>query len=100
MVEAARVCKSQKKSKKSNVLKEIYIMYIDKNDRAKLGKQMDDYLRENISNEDFFWHIWATMGIPDGATEDDYKDLGDDDEFWTDCLEAFMRCVLLDKEDD
>lgn len=36
------------------------------------------------------------MGMPDGATEDDYKDLEDGDEFWTDCLEAFMRCVLLD----
>ena len=73
-------------------------MYIDKNDRAKLGKQMDDYLRENINNEKIFWNVWALMGVPDGATEDDYEDLEDDDEFWTDCLEAFMRCVLLDND--
>ena len=98
MVEAARTCESQKKSKKSNVLKEIYIMYIDKNDRAKLGKQMDDYLRENINDEEIFWNVWASIGVSDGATEDDYEDLEDDDEFWTDCLEAFMRCVLLDND--
>lgn len=75
-------------------------MYIDKKKRASLGKQMDDYLRDNINNEEIFWGVWASMGIPDGATEDDYEDLEDNDEFWTDCLEAFMRCVLLDKEDD
>ena len=39
------------------------------------------------------------MGMPDGATEYDYEDLKESDEFWTDCLEAFMRCVLLDTQD-
>lgn len=46
--------------------------------------------------EEIFWSVWASMGVPDGATEDDYEDLKESDEFWTDCLEAFMRCVLLD----
>lgn len=71
-------------------------MYIDKESRSKLGKQMDNYLRNNIQDEEIFWRVWASMGMPDGATGDDYKDLEDGDEFWTDCLEAFMRCVLLD----
>lgn len=71
-------------------------MYIDKEFRSKLGKEMDNYLRENIQDEEIFWYVWAAMGMPDGATEDDYKDLEDGDEFWTDCLEAFMRSVLLD----
>lgn len=71
-------------------------MYIDKESRSKLGKKMDDYLRNNIQDEEIFWRVWASMGMPDGATEDDYKDLEGNDDFWTDCLEAFMRCVLID----
>lgn len=71
-------------------------MYLEKESRSKLGKEMDNYLRENIQNEEIFWSVWASMGMPDGATEDDYEDLKESDEFWTDCLEAFMRCVLLD----
>lgn len=74
-------------------------MYLKKESRAKLGKKMDDYMRENIQNEEIFWSVWASMGMPDGATEDDYEDLKESDEFWTDCLEAFMRCVLFDTQD-
>lgn len=74
-------------------------MYLKKESRAKLGKKMDDYMRENIQNEEIFWSVWASMGMPDGATEDYYEDLKESDEFWTDCLEAFMRCVLLDTKD-
>lgn len=71
-------------------------MYLNNKDRPKLGKKMDDYLRSNIEDEEIFWSVWATMGIPDGASKEDYEDLKDSDEFWTDCLEAFMRSVLLD----
>lgn len=71
-------------------------MYLNNKDRPKLGKKMDDYLRSNIEDEEIFWNVWATMGMPDGASKEDYEDLKDSDEFWTDCLEAFMRCVLLD----
>lgn len=71
-------------------------MYLNNKDRPKLGKKMDDYLRSNIEDEEIFWNVWATMGIPDGASKEDYEDLKDSDEFWTDCLEAFMRSVLLD----
>lgn len=74
-------------------------MYIDKKYRPKLGKQMDDYLLEHINNEDEFWNVWATMGMPDGATEEDFLDLEENDEFWTDCLEAFVRTVLLDAKE-
>lgn len=71
-------------------------MYLNNKDRPKLGKKMDDYLRSNIEDEEIFWSVWAAMGIPDGASKEDYEDLKDSDEFWTDCLEAFMRSVLLD----
>lgn len=71
-------------------------MYLNNKDRPKLGKKMDDYLRSNIEDEEIFWSVWAVMGMPDGASKEDYEDLKDSDEFWTDCLEAFMRCVLLD----
>ena len=75
-------------------------MYIKRERRAELGKKMDNYLRENIQDEENFYDIWAVMGIPDGATEEDYDDLKDDDEFWTDCLEAFMRTLLFDAEEN
>lgn len=75
-------------------------MYIKRERRAELGKKMDNYLRENIQDEENFYDIWAAMGIPDGATEEDYEDLKDDDEFWTDCLEAFMRALLFDAEEN
>ena len=42
-------------------------MYLKKESRAKLGKKMDDYMRENIQNEEIFWSVWASMGMPDGA---------------------------------
>lgn len=71
-------------------------MYLNNKDRPKLGKKMDDYLRSNIEDEEIFWSVWVAMGMPDGASKEDYEDLKDSDEFWTDCLEAFMRCVLLD----
>ena len=71
-------------------------MYLNNQDRSKLGRKMDNYLRSNIEDEEVFWSVWAAMGIPDGASKEDYEDLKDNDEFWTDCLEAFMRCVLLD----
>lgn len=71
-------------------------MYLSNKDRPKLGKEMDDYLRSNIEDEEIFWSVWAAMGIPDSASKEDYEDLKDSDEFWTDCLEAFMRSVLLD----
>lgn len=71
-------------------------MYLSNKDRPKLGKKMDDYLRNNIEDEEIFWSVWAAMGIPDGASKEDYEDLKDSNEFWTDCLEAFMRSVLLD----
>ena len=71
-------------------------MYLNNKDRPKLGKKMDDYLRSNIEDEEIFWSVWAAMGMPDGASKEDYENLKDSDEFWTDCLETFMRCVLLD----
>lgn len=75
-------------------------MYIKREKRAELGKKMDNYLRENIQDEENFYGIWAMMGVPDGATEEDYDDLKDDDGFWTDCLEAFMRTILIDAEEN
>lgn len=32
-------------------------MYLKKESRAKLGKKMDDYMRENIQNEEIFWSV-------------------------------------------
>lgn len=70
-------------------------MYTYKESRSKFGKEMDNYLRENIQDKEILWSLWETLGIPDGATEKDYDDL-ENDEFWTDVCESFMRCILLD----
>lgn len=37
-------------------------MYLKKESRAKLGKKMDDYMRENIQNEEIFWSVWLLWG--------------------------------------
>lgn len=65
--------------------------------RVKLLKDMDKHLRDNIQDEEIFCGIWLSVGVPDGACEYDYEDIAEDDELYNDCLEAFARCIILDK---
>lgn len=71
-------------------------MYLNNKDRPKLGKKMDDYLRSNIEDEEIFWNIWATMGIPDGASKEDYEDLKDSDEYNQELIDREDKPVTLE----
>ena len=53
-----------------------------------LLKQMDEYICNKIGNEDC-WIIWITLGVPDGATEDDYCYIANDNEEWVRICQLF-----------
>lgn len=74
-------------------------MYVERGVRAKIGKQMDEYLRTRIQDEEVLCDTWLTYGMPDAATDNYFDDLVEDDEFWIDCLEVFVKALLLDAEE-
>ena len=57
--------------------------------RAKLLKEMNDYIFK-MGNVDI-WFIWAIVGIPESATEEDYKILVSNDAEWVDICDLFGR---------
>lgn len=66
--------------------------------RMKLLKKMDGYLRRNIEDEDVFDGLWLSEGVPDGADDYDYEYIAGDDDAFNECLELFINCCLLDEE--
>lgn len=64
--------------------------------KVRLLKGMDKYLRENVQDEEVFAVEWLGMGVPDGAQEDDYEFIANDDESFDDCLLAFAKCIVYD----
>ena len=66
--------------------------------RKKLLKKMDGYLRMNIEDEDIFIGLWLSEGVPDEACDFDYEYIAGDEEAFNECLELFVRCCLLDEE--
>lgn len=66
--------------------------------RVKLLKKMDGYLRRNIQDEDVFYGLWLSEGVPDGADDYDYEYIAGDDDAFNECLELFIECCLLDEE--
>lgn len=74
----------------------------------KLGKmlfKMDSYLRSHIADEELFYGVWATIGLPDGITEEECicwaEDAINDGDFnpVLDAFFAFAKTLLLDEED-
>jgi len=59
--------------------------------RAKLLKEMNGYILK-MGNVDI-WFTWAIVGIPEFATETDYKMLVSDDAEWVDICGLFGRLV-------
>lgn len=74
-------------------------MYLQNKVRIKYAERMDAYLRNHVP-EDLVEGIWCMRGVPDGASQEDYNAVKDDDAYWSDCLEAFMACVILAAMDD
>ena len=56
--------------------------------RITLLKQMDSYIRDNIGDEEAF-EQWFAYGVPDEATNDDYRSIAEDTVEWTVICEIF-----------
>jgi len=62
------------------------------NGRIKLLKAMDEFVRNEIGDEEITCDVWLACGVPDGAKEDDYDDIANDREMYHDVLECFAKC--------
>lgn len=51
---------------------------------------MNDYVLDVIGDEELT-NMWLMCGVPDGATEDDLRELAEDEELWLDCINTFKR---------
>lgn len=65
--------------------------------RAKFLKQMDDYVRDSIGDETIT-DYWLSMGLPDGADDDEIREIAEDDEEWVEMVEAFAYCLRMEEE--
>lgn len=58
-------------------------------------KAMDDFIH-SVNNEELI-DEWLTYGIPDEASEDDYRAIAEDDELYNGCVKIFKRTVKNDE---
>lgn len=63
--------------------------------RKKLLVQFDEYVRNEIGDDDITCDVWLSEGLPDGYNEDDLNEIAEDDELWLDCVKAFGKCCRL-----
>lgn len=61
-------------------------------ERIKLLKQMNKYICNEIGDEDI-WETWIAVGVPDGATEEDYKFMAEDEDTWCETCILFGRLI-------
>lgn len=66
--------------------------------RIELLKQMNQYII-NIGDEEI-WMDWITIGIPDGATIEDYQFIAYDDKEWADICILFGKLVKYEEEEE
>jgi hypothetical protein len=60
-------------------------------ERKKFLKQMNDYII-NLGDEEV-WYTWIGLGVPDGATEDDYDFMAENDATWRETCELFGNLI-------
>ena len=63
------------------------------NPQAKMLKDMDNWLRQNIDDEELFVN-WLLL-MPDNASDEDFRELGKDKVFFNECTALFAKLVLL-----
>lgn len=64
--------------------------------RKQLLKEMDAYVRNNISDDFVYGNIWAATGVPDGADDSDYQAIAEDEDLWLGCVKTFAKCCGLE----
>ena len=63
--------------------------------RKNLLRQMDTFIRENIS-EDVIIDIWLVYGLEDGWDEEILTEYASTDELWNDCINALLKCCEIE----
>ena len=56
--------------------------------RAKLMREMDTYIRENVGDEDLFMY-WLQEGVPDEADDEMLLELAEIESCWMNIINAF-----------
>ena len=63
--------------------------------RKEFLKQMDDYVRDMIGDDDITVGVWFEGGVPDGYDEQDLIEIAEDDDLWLDVVNCFAKCCKL-----
>lgn len=58
--------------------------------RIKALKMMNSAM-EQIDNEELYYDGWLAYGVPDGATEDDYRFIAENEDDFYEMLELFIK---------
>ena len=65
--------------------------------RMNLLGGMNDYII-NVIGEEAIIDCWLSNGVPDEATEDDLKEIAEDDELWFETVEEFQRLLMVARD--
>jgi hypothetical protein len=65
--------------------------------RMNLLGGMNDYII-NVIGDETLTESWLIDGVPDEATEDDLKEIAEDDDLWYDTVEEFQRLLMVAKD--
>ena len=64
--------------------------------RMALLKTMDQIIRdESASDEGYAFTRWITEGIPDGADDELYEEIAEDDDMWCGMCELFGELIRI-----
>ena len=66
--------------------------------KAETLKKLNDYILENIDDEELIVNYWFATGIPDYPTEEDFYDTAEDKELYDDCIKTFARILELEEK--
>ena len=58
---------------------------------------MNEYVR-SVIGDDEMTEIWNRDGVPDGADEDDLREIAEDDELWLEMNAEFYHLLALAKD--
>ena len=61
--------------------------------RAKLMQEMDEYINNEIGDEDII-DYWLMYGVPDDSDIEDLYDIAMADDIWCSVCDAFGKCLV------
>lgn len=65
----------------------------ERNYRIKNLKNMDKVIRYVNDEENGVIDTWLMGGVPDGSTEQDFKEYAEDEEMYNDCCKLFAELI-------